>query len=121
MCMRTSCVTDESPGTLSPDKREISLFTVMALGRLGGGGHLYLDSRDKAYHSIEHVYRGRSRGGGSWGSGPPTFSETPKLNKEGKKMLSACVQIHSILVTAFYYLIVTQNLLSEILYPPLVF
>ena len=55
-----------------------------------GGGHLYLDSRDEAYHSIEHVYWADPGGGGLGGLGglggqdPPLFQRPHNL-KRGKK------------------------------------
>ena len=39
---------------------------------------------------VKSLVRGGSRGGGSWGSGPlPPLWGTPKLHKEGKKVVCA--------------------------------
>ena len=39
------------------------------------------------------VFRGGSRGGGSWGSGPPPpFWGTPKLHKEEKNVARVCAK-----------------------------
>ena len=58
--------------------------------------------------------RGGSRGGGSWGSGPPPFGGPPNFIKR-EKTSRACARKRRILVLNSY----PDPPLSEILYPPL--